>query len=58
MTETTSDNAEAKSGPPDSIQALYTAQESALLLYAQTLLNHEETAQDIVQEAFLRLHRH
>jgi RNA polymerase sigma-70 factor (ECF subfamily) len=42
--------------PPASIESLYAAQESALLIYAQKLVNHTETAQDIVQEAFLKLH--
>jgi RNA polymerase sigma-70 factor (ECF subfamily) len=51
-----SDDADAQSGWPDSIEALYTAQESALLRYARSLMNHDEAAQDIVQEAFLRLH--
>ena len=56
MTATKSDDADATSASPEGIQALYAAQESALLLYARTLVNHEEAAQDIVQEAFLRLH--
>lgn len=44
-------------GGPDSIESLFAAQESALLLYAQKLVHHDaETAEDIVQEAFLRLH--
>lgn len=57
MSETKSDDAAVKTAPPASIESLYAAQESALLLYAQTLVNHDgEAAQDIVQEAFLRLH--
>jgi RNA polymerase sigma-70 factor (ECF subfamily) len=57
MFETKSDDAGASAAPPDSIEQLYAAQESALLLYAQKLVNHDtETAQDIVQEAFMRLH--
>ena len=32
--------------------------ESALLRYATRLLNNADAAQDVVQEAFLRLHRH
>ena len=55
MSETRSDD--ARPAPPDSIESLYAAQESALLLYARSLVNHDgEAAQDIVQEAFLRLH--
>lgn len=57
MSDTKSDDAVAKTAPPDSIESLYAAQESALLLYAQKLVNHDvETAQDVVQEAFMRLH--
>ena len=56
MSETKSDDAGAEAAPPDSLESLYAAQESALLLYAQRLVNHDEAAQDIVQEAFLRLH--
>src|SRR3989440_12063971 len=51
-----SDNADANSAPPDSIESLYAAQESALLAYAQSLVRQNEAAQDIVQEAFMRLH--
>jgi RNA polymerase sigma factor (sigma-70 family) len=56
MTATKSDDADATSASPDGIQALYIAQESALVLYARTFVKHEEAAQDIVQESFLRLH--
>src|SRR5690242_17170576 len=57
MSETRSDDAGSKTAPPDSIELLYVAQESALLIYAQKLVNYDiETAQDLVQEAFLRLH--
>ncbi len=57
LSETKSAAAAVKTAPPESIESLYAAQESALLLYAQSLVNHDgEAAQDIVQEAFLRLH--
>jgi RNA polymerase sigma factor (sigma-70 family) len=57
MAETNSDDAAIQPAPPGSIESLYAAQESALLSYAQTLVNHDgEAAQDIVQEAFMRLH--
>ena len=51
-----SDDADLEGAPPDSIESLYAAQESALLCYAQSLVRQNETAQDIVQEAFMRLH--
>jgi RNA polymerase sigma factor (sigma-70 family) len=47
---------DGRTSSPASIESLYAAQESALLIYAQKLVNHTETAQDIVQEAFLKLH--
>jgi RNA polymerase sigma factor (sigma-70 family) len=53
MQETKTDGRDT---PPASIESLYAAQESALLIYAQKLVNQTETAQDIVQEAFLKLH--
>jgi RNA polymerase sigma factor (sigma-70 family) len=57
MPERKSDDAGSKTAPPDSIESLFAAQESALLLYAQKLVHHDtETAEDIVQEAFMRLH--
>ncbi len=57
MFETKSDDAGAGAAPPGSIEQLYAAQESALLIYAQKLVNHDtETSEDIVQEAFMRLH--
>ncbi len=56
MPEPRTDGADQKGSPPDSLESLYAAQESALLMYAQKLVNHAETAQDIVQEAFLKLH--
>lgn len=56
MPETKSDGAHVKNAPPDSIESLYAAQESALLRYAQSLVHQNESAQDIVQEAFMKLH--
>jgi RNA polymerase sigma-70 factor (ECF subfamily) len=49
-------NDAAPPATPDSITALYEAKESALLLYAQRLAPDRDAAQDIVQEAFMRLH--
>src|SRR3989442_3606388 len=51
-----SDDADVNSAPLDSIESLYAAHESALLAYAQSLVKQNEAAQDIVQEAFMRLH--
>jgi RNA polymerase sigma-70 factor (ECF subfamily) len=58
MLEMKSDDADVNGAPLDSLESLYAAQESALLSYAQSLVKQNETAQDIVQEAFLRLHTH
>ena len=55
MPETRADDADV-SAPLDSIESLYAAHESALLAYAQSLVKQNEAAQDIVQEAFMRLH--
>src|SRR5438876_11611763 len=56
MPETKSDDADVNNAPLDSIESLYAAHESALLAYAQSLVKQNEAAQDIVQEAFMRLH--
>jgi len=56
MPETKSDDADVMSAPLDSIESLYAAHEAALLAYALSLLKQNETAQDVVQEAFMRLH--
>ena len=56
MPETKSEDADVNSAPLDSIESLYAAHESALLVYAQSLVKQNEAAQDIVQEAFMRLH--
>ncbi len=40
----------------NSIEAMYLAYEPALLRYAKQLVKDDEKAQDIVQEAFMRLH--
>jgi RNA polymerase sigma-70 factor (ECF subfamily) len=56
MPGTRPDNAEAGPGLTETLEALFADQESALLNYAYRIVPCEETAQDIVQEAFLRLH--
>jgi RNA polymerase sigma-70 factor (ECF subfamily) len=56
MTESQPDDTTVAAGTMDSIAALFEAKESSLLLYARRLVDSEETAQDIVQEAFMKLH--
>jgi RNA polymerase sigma factor (sigma-70 family) len=56
MPETKIDGGEQRAAGAESIESLYATQESALLRYAQRLVSQSETAQDIVQEAFLKLH--
>jgi len=46
------------SDEPLSLRSLFDAEESALLRFAYGVVGHLETAQDLVQEAFLRLHEH
>jgi RNA polymerase sigma-70 factor (ECF subfamily) len=41
-----------------SLKALFDAEESALLRFAFGVVGQRETAEDLVQEAFLRLHEH
>src|SRR4051794_26438806 len=49
---------EASVNPPrhESIEELFAALESALLSYAMRLLREREPAEDVVQEAFMKLH--
>lgn len=42
--------------PTESLADLFAALESPLLAYAMKLVQQSETAQDLVQEAFVRLH--
>ncbi len=42
--------------PPEPLETLFVALESPLLAFAMKLVQQTETAQDIVQEAFIRLH--
>jgi RNA polymerase sigma-70 factor (ECF subfamily) len=43
---------------PETLQAVFAREESPLLRYAFGLTGQRETAEDLVQEAFLRLHTH
>jgi len=56
MSGTKSGDADAPAAAPPLLETLFASHESALLRYAQRLVNNNETAQDIVQEAFMRLH--
>ncbi|HEY5914096.1 MAG TPA: RNA polymerase sigma factor [Verrucomicrobiae bacterium] len=49
---------QASAGPPEAepIESLFSALESPLLSYALRLLGERSLAEDIVQEAFMRLH--
>jgi RNA polymerase sigma-70 factor (ECF subfamily) len=56
MAGTKSGDADAPAAGPPSLETLFTSHESALLRYARRLVSNNETAQDIVQEAFMKLH--
>jgi len=43
---------------PPTLQQVFVAEESPLLRYAYGLVGQRETAEDLVQEAFLKLHAH
>jgi len=51
---------EANAGPsrPQTIEELFEALESPLLSYALRLVGRRDLAEDIVQEAFMKLHEH
>jgi RNA polymerase sigma-70 factor (ECF subfamily) len=50
------DEASAESPKPETIEQLFAALESPLLTYAQRLVGERSVAEDIVQEAFMKLH--
>ncbi|HAV61484.1 MAG TPA: RNA polymerase subunit sigma-24 [Verrucomicrobiales bacterium] len=56
MTVANVTRAEPGEPPPEPLEALFAALESPLLAYAMKLVQQSETAQDLVQEAFIRLH--
>jgi RNA polymerase sigma factor (sigma-70 family) len=45
-----------ETAPPETIEELFAALESPLLAYALRLLGEREPAEDVVQEAFMKLH--
>jgi len=50
-------SADGKSKPDEkNLEGVMSQYQSALLRYATRVLNNEEAAQDVVQEAFIRLH--
>lgn len=49
---------EAGRGPKPSLEAVFEAEESPLLRYAYGLVGRRAVAEDLVQDAFLRLHQH
>ena len=48
--------AETEAARPESIEELFAALESPLLAYATRLVGDREAAEDVVQEAFMKLH--
>ena len=51
------DQAKPEPSRPETIEELFEALESPLLCYALRLMGERSLAEDIVQEAFMRLHR-
>ena len=49
---------EASEAPPATIEAVFAAEEAPLVRYAYGLLGRREIAEELVQDAFLRLHEH
>src|SRR5689334_13683644 len=56
MTAVGNENAAANVTDPDTIETLFASLESPLLSYAMRLLGKRTHAEDIVQEAFMKLH--
>ncbi|MDF7798183.1 RNA polymerase sigma factor [Pontiellaceae bacterium B1224] len=50
------DHQESRTPTPNSLEEAMEQYQSSLLRYATRVLNNEEAAQDVVQEAFIRLH--
>ena len=51
-----SENASSDALDPESLEGLFSALEEPLLRYAWRFLQDSEAAQDVVQEAFMKLH--
>lgn len=49
--------AEASEAPPATIEAVFAAEEAPLVRYAFGLVGRREVAEELVQDAFLRLHQ-
>lgn len=56
MTEVQPDAASAETPRPETIEELFAALESPLLHYALRLVGERAPAEDVVQEAFMKLH--
>jgi RNA polymerase sigma factor (sigma-70 family) len=56
MTSVRPENAADDAAVPETIEALFAALESPLLSYALRLLGERAPAEDVVQEAFMKLH--
>ena len=48
---------EASEAPPATIEAVFAAEEAPLVRYAYGLVGRREVAEDLVQDAFIRLHQ-
>ena len=58
MLESSSGDLRRDSSPASSVEVLFASEESPLLRYAYGIVKRRNVAEEIVQEAFLRLHRH
>mgnify|MGYP003579006274 CR=1 FL=1 len=56
MTSVGDENAAANAAAPETIETLFAALESPLLSYAMRLFGKRAPAEDVVQEAFMKLH--
>ncbi len=55
--EVTAEKSDASETPP-SLEELFVSMEGPLLSYVYQLMNDKDEARDVVQECFLRLHKH
>jgi RNA polymerase sigma-70 factor (ECF subfamily) len=56
MTSVGDENAAADAAAPETIETLFAALESPLLSYGMRLIGERGSAEDVVQEAFMKLH--